>query len=198
MAPRLTQDGPTEQESRLTEIVRADPLMMRLLNAVRSIALPDWAIGGGTVRSLVWDALHEHAERTEAPDVDVLYFDANDLSKDTELAAEKDLTALVPEVEWDVKNQARVHLWRSIPASSSTLNGLLTWSEPATAVAIRLLDDDGLEILAPYGLDDLFDMVFRPTDHIPFDEYLERVEKKALTSRWPRVTVVTEVPPEGP
>ena len=198
MAPGLNEDGPTAHEARLLEIVRADPLMMELLVAARSLNLPDWAVGGGTIRSLVWDVLHGHSEHTKAADVDVLYFDPNDISKDTELAAEEKLTALVPEVDWDVKNQARVHLWRPIRPSTSSLDGLLTWSEPATAVALRLLDNDDIEILAPYGLDDLFDMVFRPTVHIPFDEYLDRVEKKALHRRFPRVKVVTEEPAKEP
>ncbi len=193
MAPGLT-----EPETRLEGIVRSDPLMMRLLTAAREIDLPDWAIGGGTVRSLVWDVLHDHNERTQAPDVDVLYFDAADIGKETELTAEKDLAALVPDVEWDVKNQARVHMWRPVPPSTSTWDGLLSWSEPATAVAIRLLPNDELEILAPYGLDDLFGMVFRPTGRIPFHEYLDRVERKAIARRWPRVTVVTEVTGKEP
>lgn len=193
MAPGLS-----DRETRLKEIVRADPLMSDLLAAARTVNLPDWAIGGGIVRSLVWDVLHDHPVRSEVPDVDLLFFDPNDLTKDHELAVEETLSALVPGVKWDATNQARVHLWRAIPPAVSTVDGLLSWSEPATAVAVRLRDDDELEILAPYGLDDLFDMVFRPTARIPIDEYLDRVQRKAITRRFPRVKVVTEVPAKEP
>ena len=193
MAPGLD-----DREGRLKEIVGADPLLMDLLRAARTVNLPDWAIGGGIVRSLVWDVLHDHPIRSEVPDVDLLFFDPDDLTKEHEVAVEEELSALFPDIKWDATNQARVHLWRDMPPATSTMDGLLSWSEPATAVAIRLLGNDDLEVLAPYGLDDLFGMIFRPTRRIPFDEYLDRVERKAINRRFPRVKVVTEEPAEGP
>ena len=52
--------------------------------ASRTCNLPDWAIGAGVLRNLVWDELHGYAQRTPARDVDVAYFDAADLSVESE------------------------------------------------------------------------------------------------------------------
>lgn len=37
-------------------------------------------------------------------------------------------------------------------------NALSLWPETATAVAVRLLENNALEIIAPFGLDDLFEL----------------------------------------
>lgn len=67
------------------------------------------------IRNRIWDHLHGYAERTPARDVDVAYFDATDSGKESELAWERRLRTLRPDVPWEVKNQAAVHLWLSSP-----------------------------------------------------------------------------------
>jgi hypothetical protein len=37
------------------------------------------------------------------------------------------------------------------------------WPETATAVAVRRNDEDGCEVAAPFGVDDLFGLILRPT-----------------------------------
>ena len=69
---------------------------------------------------------------------------------------------ILPNVPWEEKNQAAVHFWYERvfgfpvePLVSST-DAIGTWPEPATCVAVKLLDNDELVIVALYGLDDLF------------------------------------------
>jgi hypothetical protein len=61
----------------------------------------------------------------------------------------------------------------------------------ATAVAIRLLPDDRLDIIAPCGLSDLFRPVLRrnPT-RVSMEEFQRRYRGKRIRARWPRVQVI--------
>ena len=101
-------------------------------------------------------------------DVDVAFFDPDDLSpeRDPRLAQ---LTRQAPDLPWEATNQAAVHTWYAayfgggeVEPLSSTADGVATWPETATSVAVRLDDVDRLEICAPYGLDDLLGLVWRP------------------------------------
>ena len=86
-----------------------DPRRQAILNAVRRQRLPDWAVGAGFIRSAVWDALHGYAEPTTLSDVDVLFFDAAEVSREREAALERALAEAMADVPWSVKNQARMH-----------------------------------------------------------------------------------------
>jgi hypothetical protein len=45
-------------ERRLVDVVRGSALLMTALRAARDVDPPDWLVGGGAVRDLVWDHLH--------------------------------------------------------------------------------------------------------------------------------------------
>src|SRR5215470_8208473 len=88
----------------------ADPWRRAVLEAVRRQRLPDWAVGAGFIRSAVWDTLHGHAEPTPLADVDVLFFDAADVSRESETSIEAALAEALPNIPRSAKNQARMHL----------------------------------------------------------------------------------------
>src|SRR5918993_6105701 len=96
--------------SLIARIIAEDPVGMKQLRAARALALPDWCIAAGFVRNRVWDHLHGISPPREPPDIDVLYYDAADLSKEREVEHEKRLDALLPGPLWQVRNQARMHI----------------------------------------------------------------------------------------
>jgi hypothetical protein len=56
---------------------------------------------------------------------------------------------------------------------------------------VRLRDDDRLDIVAPCGLDDLFQMVLRRNPRQVTLEYFRwRVASKRIRETWPKVTVI--------
>ena len=94
-------------------------------------------------------------------------------------------------------NQAGVHLWferhfgHPVAPLRSLEEAIASWPEYATAVGIRLDDDDRLHVLAPLGLHDLFAMVVRRNPaRVSVATYRERVAAKRYTHRWPHVTVM--------
>jgi hypothetical protein len=186
-------------EAQLRRIVAENEEFIAMLRAVRRVAPPDWCIGGGTIRALVWDSLHSRSGWQVPKDIDIPYFDSNDLSQDAERAYEAQLRELNPALPWDVSNQARVHLWYreyfgcEVPPFSSIQEAVATWSEYAHCVSVRLAQDDHIDIVAPFGLEDLFSMTIRRNPaRISRADYRARTESKRYAERWPRVTVIGE------
>jgi hypothetical protein len=171
---------------------------MAWLRAVRDVDPPNWVIGAGAIRNLVWDRLHAFENPSPLKDIDVCYFDPDDLSKPTEEKYERALNNLMP-LPWEVKNQASVHLWYErkfgvkVEPFESVEEAVATWPETCTAVAVRLLEDGALEVIAPFGLDDLFEMVVRrnPSRVTP-DQFLDRLKAKRIQELWPKVRVIIE------
>jgi hypothetical protein len=183
-------------EARLITIARESTWFWSALVAVRSLNLPAWCIGAGAVRNLVWDRLHDVRTPSSLPDIDVAYFDASDLSAERDAQIQRRLSDVHPSVPWEVTNQAAVHTWFEAtfgyPVSPlvSLEDGVASWPEFATSVGITLRDDDSINVIAPYGLDDLFAMVIRRNPaRASIETYRKRVEQKQYQKRWPRVIV---------
>ncbi|MDO8042021.1 nucleotidyltransferase family protein [Janthinobacterium sp. SUN137] len=183
--------------ARLRAIAGATPWCMQVLHAVAQLGLPHCCIGAGAVRNLVWDALHGYAQASALSDVDVAYFDAHNLQPRREVELRQRLETVLPGVPWEVCNQARVHLWfedafgYAVPPLLSLDDAIATWPEFATSVGISLQPDGGIGIIAPHGLDDLFDMVVRRNPaRISLDGYAQRLASKDYAARWPRVTII--------
>jgi hypothetical protein len=172
----------------IAAIIAQDPVGMKQLRAVRALGLPDWCIAAGFVRNRVWDHLHGIAPATPLADIDVLYFDAADLSKATEQACEARLNALEP-APWQVRNQARMHLPKGLAPHASTAESMTCWLETVTAVGIRLEPDDSLTVVAPLGTGDLLGLRCRPTafGRTQRDAYEARIAAKRWRELWPRV-----------
>ena len=193
--------GHDDPAARFEAIVRSTGWLMAALRAARAVDPPDWLVGAGAVRTAVWDHLHGNATPTPLADVDLVFYDADDLSRGREDAVAEQLRTLAPEVPWDVKNQAAVHLWYAakfgfeVEPLRSSADGVATWPETATAVAVRLEADDRLAVCAPCGLDDLLGLVHR---HNPrrasAAEFERRLRTKQIAERWPRVRVVGRAP----
>jgi uncharacterized protein len=184
-------------DARLEEIIRSTGWLVRALEAARSVDAPDWLIGAGAVRTAVWDRLHGYENPTSVDDIDLVFFDARDLSKQRDRQVEAMLRAVLPDAPWDAKNQAAVHLWYprkfgyAVEPLRSSADAVATWPETATAVGLRLTDDEQLRVCAPLGLHDLLGRVHRRNPRrVSVEEYERRLSTKRIVERWPRVTIV--------
>ena len=98
---------------------------------------------------------------------------------------------------WEARNQALVHLWYprrfgiAVPPLHARPDAIATFPETASCVGVRLLDDDSLHVVAPYGLDDLLGCVCRHNPaRVPPAYYEERVAAHGWRERWPRMRYV--------
>jgi hypothetical protein len=180
---------------RLERVLRANEALMEALALCRDL-LPGGAwIGAGAVRNSVWDHLHGRAPGL-AGDVDVVFFDTG-IGLDADSVFQRTLAAARPDIGWDVSNQAHVHTWyracfgKDVPALATLAQGIATWPDTATAVAVRMDDDGNLEVVAPFGLDDLFDLVLRWNPaRVGFEDFEARIAAKGWLARWPRLHLI--------
>lgn len=179
-------------EPALIALIAAQPERMRLLRVVRDHG-PDGAwIAAGFVRNAVWDALHGYREPTPLSDIDVLYFDTQSLDPQADFAWERRLAEICPDAPWSVRNQARMHFRNADPAYRDCADAMSHWPEVCTAVALRLRAES-LELLAPLGIDDLWALRVRPTEHFRSKPHLyrERIAAKNWSARWPKLSIET-------
>jgi hypothetical protein len=185
------------QRRRIEEIVRGDRDLIGLLTAAREVGLAQWRLVAGCLYQTVWNVLTNKPARTGIKDYDLIYFDDSDLSWEAEDQIVqrvgmhiRNLSAPV-----EVRNQARVHIWfkNRFGADYSPLRcadeALTRYAAVVHAIGVRLERDDRLDILAPFGLDDLFNMVIRPNRVIDnaASYAAKAVRAKAI---WPEVVVI--------
>ena len=168
--------------------LRADPLGWHVLDVVRALRLPDGWIGAGFVRNAVWDHLHQRPPSPLTGDVDVIWHDPGRTDPAEDRRLEAVLRAAEPSVSWSVKNQARMHARNGDAPSPSATEAMCFWPETATAVAVRRHGLDGFAVAAPFGLDDLLNLVLRPTPRFSRGKrgiYENRLRTKGWTVSWP-------------
>jgi len=181
---------------RLIDILRADPGLMHVLTTVRDLALPDWRIFSGAVYQSVWNALTGRPAGYGRKDYDLGYFDP-DTSWDAEDIVIKRVASAFDEPfrsQVEVRNQARVHIWHpekfggSYAALRNTDEALTRFVAPCFAVGVRLEETDEITVVAPFGLDDVFNLTIRPTRDRPVAKDWDRIIGKAK-ARWPELVV---------
>ena len=183
----------------LESLIRSSDWMMRVLATVRDERIPDAWVGAGAVRDLVWGERFGSGFRPEqVRDVDVAFFDERDLSRANDKHVTGRLDERWPEVPWEAHNQAAVHTWYAakfggdpVPPLTSIADAVATWPETATAVAVRLGDDNAIEVCAPFGVDDLLQGVWRRNPRRASLELSRaRLARHRPEQRWPGVTVI--------
>jgi len=182
-----------ERLVQLQALIASDARRMHVLRLVRALALPDCWVAAGFVRSRVWDHIHQHAESPLPADIDVIWFDPERPAVEDDAELERMLRTCDASLGWSVKNQARMHLRNGDRPYRSAKDAMRYWPETATAVAVRLDAQGHIEVAAPFGLDDLFELVVRPTARflsMKHGVYLDRIHAKQWQVRWPRLTML--------
>lgn len=167
---------------------------MDLLRAVQTLHLPDWWICAGFVRSKIWDVIHNFSTRTPLPDIDVIYFDSSNTDELEEKNIERELTFLISNIPWSVKNQARMHVLSNAAPYVSSVDGISKFPETVTALGVKLDKKDNVVLTAPWGIADVVNLKVRPTPYyLETDEriniYKNRVTKKGWESIWKKLEI---------
>lgn len=148
-------------ENRLIQIIESCNWYETLFT-IRQENLADCWVAGGAIRNTVWKHLYPHCSLT-IKDIDVVFFDRSS-ARERELAAKASLQEKHKDLPFDVKNQDSFGNWRDWHFKfSSSADGIAHFQHTATAIGITLDHNDNLEIVAPYGLEDLFDGVIKLT-----------------------------------
>jgi hypothetical protein len=177
-------------EKKLIEIIQNDIWMIAILKTVRDLKLKDCWIGAGFIRNKIWDVKHGK-DRTELNDIDVVHFDKFNATKEYDLNIENQLKKISPNLNWSVKNQSRMNIRNGHKQYADCKVAISFWPETATAIAVRLNCNDQIEYIAPYGLEDLFNLLVVPTPKFDLTIYNERIKKKRWKEKWNKLEIKT-------
>ncbi|MGQ7945402.1 nucleotidyltransferase family protein [Flavobacterium sp. WC2509] len=172
-----------EYRNELIYILTKDELIIEILTIVKNLELNDCWVGAGFIRNKVWDTLHEK-KTIKFNDIDVVFFDETNISEKLEKEIEQKLTEINSKIKWSVKNQARMHFRNNHLKYRNTENAISYWPETATAIAARLNLNDKIEILAPHGLNDLFNLIVRSTPNFDLIVFQKRINEKQWGKQW--------------
>lgn len=183
-------------EDLLRLVLARSPIVAAIVDRWPEIGLPDCWLVAGCLAQTVWNDAFGLPATHGISDIDLVYFDAGDLSEEAEAGHAARLRALFADLglRLDVKNEARVHLWyaakfgNALPPYVSTEDAITTFPTTATAVGVQP-HPDGLHVFSPYGLSDLLGLIVRPNKkQITQPIYDAKVKK--WQARWPGLRVV--------
>lgn len=194
---RLAGRPHDQQLAAIEDFVRAEPVLMDVLDGLAEDGLPDHLLVAGALYNLVWNRLSGRPALAGVNDIDVFYFDPH-TSWDAEDAVIRRLGrrfAHLP-LPVQVRNQARVHLWfpekfgvTDFTPLTSAAEMLGRYASKTHAVGVRVEADGGMHVVAPFGLDDIFSFRIVPNPVLP-----NRAAHEAKAARakavWPEITVV--------
>lgn len=151
----------------------------------------------GIIRNWIWSSLHGQHYSFDGTEIDVIFYDEHENNRLKTKLLTSQLSKQFPKIQWDVTNQAKVHEWyrtengQSIDPLISIEDALSYWPETATAIAVRMDEHDDIDVIAPFGLTDLFELKLRWNDRLVsrgvFDQ---RIASKEFFKRWPKLTLV--------
>jgi hypothetical protein len=186
----------SDRQAQLIEIVRASPTLMQVLTLARYFGLPDWRLVAGSIYQTVWNDLTGRAPDYGIKDYDLVYFDP-DPSWEAEDVEIKRAAAFFPgelSAMVEVRNQGRVHLWfegkfgEPYAPLTCTDEMIERFVCPAFSVGVRLEPDGRIDVVAPFGLEDLFALRLRPNPRRPINPKGFQKVVISCQARWPEVT----------
>jgi uncharacterized protein len=175
-------------------IALRNPVNDAIAGELFRLALPDaWIVSGCLVQT-AWNVLTKRAVDYGINDYDVFYFDP-DTSWQAENAVIRQWEGLSAKLgaRIEVRNQARVHLWYPqkhglpYPALQSSTQGIDRFLTKNTKIGIRRTNE-GHEVYAPDGFDDIANMIVRPNPGPNFSAANYAAKARRWKALWPELT----------
>ena len=195
MADGFNQDI-SEQVQALERILSRSPMIREALDRAQSLDIDNYYIGAGCIAQTVWNHLSGNPPDHGIKDIDFAYFDDTRLNYEAENEIVEQVKRLCAdiEIEMDVKNQARVHLWYEsrfgygIAPYASLEAALNSWPTTATAIGVRK-EPQGLRVYAPFGLNDVFGKIVR-ANKVQITERIYEEKATRWLNKWPDLTII--------
>jgi hypothetical protein len=187
---------PSFHEDLLRLVLARSPIVATIVDRWPEIDLPDCWLVAGCVAQTVWNDAFGLPATHGISDIDLVYFDGEDLSAESEAGHAARLRTLFADLGlWiDVKNEARVHLWYAekfgnvLAPYVSTEDAITTFPTTATAVGVQPRGG-ALHVFAPYGLSDLLGLIVRPNKK-QITQTIYDAKVKKWQAKWPSLRVV--------
>ena len=183
-------------EQKIKKFIIQNAFLNPLLHDIKGFQ-PLAYLSAGVIRNRIWSHLHGQKYDFHQTEVDVVFYDAEEINQQRTLKLKSLLEAKYPDQIWDITNQAHVHHWyktesgHTIQPLKSMSEALSYWPETATAIAVRMDEQHQIEVIAPLGLSDLFELKLRWNDRfVSRGVFEQRVQTKRFLERWPQLEIV--------
>lgn len=187
------------QLSTFVSILKKNRELMEVLDYISSLSLPNFYIAAGSVFQTIWNYYDGNDLNYGIKDIDVIYYNLDDLSVDADLAYYEKILSFVEKnhlsYQVDVSNEARMHLWKeakegvSVRPYLSSEDAISRWIATVHAIGITK-SENLLQVFAPYGLSDIFSRTIRPIKHEGNSKELYDKKANSWQQRFSNVHIV--------
>lgn len=184
----------------LIYILKKNKELMEMLDYIAELKLPNFYIAAGSIFQTVWNYYDGKELNYGIKDIDIIYFDNNDISIEKDLeyyniiknyAKKRNLN-----YEIDVSNEARMHLWKMEQSQGNNLkpyknseDAISKWIATIHAIGITK-ENNQIKVYAPYGLSDIFSKTIRPIKHNGNSKELYNKKVSSWNKRFKGLTII--------
>ena len=188
-----------EQLKQAQFILKQNNELMDILNYVYKLNLPNFYIASGIIFQTIWNYYDNNPLNNNIKDIDIIYYNKDDLSVDTDLKYYKLIKDYCIKqgynFEIDVSNEARMHLWRKeklnidVEQYKSSEDAIGKWLATINAIGLTK-DRNGLKLYAPYGLSDIYSRTIRPIKHEYDTQTIFNKKVKSWSNRFNNLNII--------
>lgn len=163
-----------EQNKTFIKIIKQNSDLVTILDYIYELKLPNFYIAAGSVFQTIWNYYDNKPLNFGIKDIDIIYYDPINLSKESEQKLEKTIEDHFKKAglnyELDIHNEARMHLWKkdnenkNIDQYKNSEDAIDQWIATVHAIGITK-ENNEIKVYAPYGLSDIFSKTIRPIKH---------------------------------
>ena len=163
-----------EQNETFIKIIKQNSDLVTILDYIYELKLPNFYIAAGSVFQTIWNYYDNKPLIFGIKDIDIIYYDPINLSKESEQKLEKTIEDYLKKAglnyELDIHNEARMHLWKkdnenkNIDQYKNSEDAIDQWIATVHAIGITK-ENNEIKVYAPYGLSDIFSKTIRPIKH---------------------------------
>ena len=163
-----------EQNKTFIKIIKQNSDLVTILDYIYELKLPNFYIAAGSVFQTIWNYYDNKPLNFGIKDIDIIYYDPINLSKESEQELEKTIEDYFKKAglnyELDIHNEARMHLWKkdnenkNIDQYKNSEDAIDQWIATVHAIGITK-ENNEIKVYAPYGLSDIFSKTIRPIKH---------------------------------
>lgn len=181
-------------QTELFDLIREDTEFTEVFQILNQMHLPQAYICGGAIRDFVWNKQTNQTTNLRLGNIDIFYVDPGE-SNEQALIRQTQINQKYSKYLWNLTNIALPQRHTSkLILGKDILTTLQMFPETCSAVGIACDQMQNLSLVAPYGLEDLFELKVRPTPAIQnakdYLNYQKRLERKKWQRQWPELTLI--------
>ncbi|SEM53201.1 hypothetical protein SAMN05216431_10411 [Ligilactobacillus sp. WC1T17] len=176
-------------EEQLIEWINQDPHFSEIFNILARYHLPEVTLCAGTIRELVWNHLENKPSSIMRNNLDIYYNDPGQ-SYEEYLTIQSSLNQRHSKYLWDLRNITLKKRHSDKSPDGATMNEVIAnFPEKCSAIGVAREIDGSLNIIAPYGLDELFSETITSTGALNDLDFKRRIERKKWLHDFEKATL---------